>query len=98
MASETESPHPPNVRRPKAKSSFVVPQSISFVASREPVLPPKFASLIEVLHLPVCHLDWGQGCWPFFQPLTTEALGGKPHYLGEDWAFSHRLLQIGISR
>ncbi len=53
--------------------------------------------LIEELKLPLCNLDWGRGCWPFFQPLITEAVGGKPHYLGEDWAFSYRLRQIGVT-
>jgi len=53
--------------------------------------------MIERLHLPLCNLDWGRGCWPFFQPLIAEAGGGRPHYLGEDWAFSHRLRQVGIT-
>lgn len=53
--------------------------------------------MIEALHLPLCNLDWGRGCWPFFQPLITDAVGGLPHYLGEDWAFSHRLRQVGIT-
>ena len=58
---------------------------------------PALRLMIEHLHLPLCNLDWGRGCWPFFQPLITEAVGGKPHYLGEDWAFSHRLRQVGIT-
>ena len=53
--------------------------------------------MIDELNLPLCNLDWGRGCWPFFQPMITEAVGGKPHYLGEDWAFSHRLHQVGIT-
>lgn len=53
--------------------------------------------LIDELNLPLCNLDWGRGNWPFFQPMIIDATSGKPHYLGEDWAFSHRLNQIGIT-
>lgn len=53
--------------------------------------------MIEVLHLPLCNLDWGRDCWPSFQPLITEAIGGEPHYLGEDRAFGHGLPQVGIT-
>ena len=56
-----------------------------------------FRRLVAELELPLCNLDWGRGCWPFFQPLITEAVEGRPHYLGEDWAFSHRLRQVGIT-
>jgi len=56
-----------------------------------------FRRLIAELNLPLCNLDWGRGCWPFFQPMIAEAVGGRPHYLGEDWAFSHRLRQVGIT-
>lgn len=53
--------------------------------------------LITELKLPLCNLDWGRGCWPFFQPMITDNASGHPHYLGEDWAFSHRLRQVGIT-
>ena len=53
--------------------------------------------MISELHLPLCNLDWGRGCWPFFLPLIVENVSGNPHYLGEDWAFSHRLRQVGIT-
>jgi len=53
--------------------------------------------IIAGLDLPLCNLDWGRGCWPFFLPLISTRPGGHPHYLGEDWAFSHRLRQVGIT-
>jgi len=56
-----------------------------------------FRRLIAELKLPLCNLDWGRGCWPFFQPMIIEPAGGNPHYLGENWAFSHRLRQVGIT-
>jgi len=34
--------------------------------------------------------------WPFFLPLVVPHGPGTWHYLGEDWAFSHRLAQIGV--
>lgn len=49
--------------------------------------------MITVLKLPLCNTKWGKGIWPFFQPLITE----DNHYLGEDWAFSYRLHQIGVT-
>ncbi|HEX4607865.1 MAG TPA: class I SAM-dependent methyltransferase [Urbifossiella sp.] len=48
------------------------------------------------LALPLCNTHWGRGVWPFFQPLVVPQGEGKWHYLGEDWAFSHRLAQIGV--
>ena len=55
-----------------------------------------FRTMIATLGLPHCNLKWGKGVWPFFQPLVVPHPEGF-HYLGEDWAFSHRLGQIGIT-
>jgi glycosyltransferase involved in cell wall biosynthesis len=53
--------------------------------------------MIEELGLPLCNTDWGRGEWPFFQPTVVETEKGGHHYLGEDWAFSHRLGRIGVT-
>jgi len=53
--------------------------------------------LIEELDLPHCNTHWGRGDWPFFQPAVVPQGDGRRHYLGEDWAFSHRLAQIGLT-
>jgi hypothetical protein len=53
--------------------------------------------MIERLDLPLCNTTWGRGFWPFFQPVVVAAGEGVHHYLGEDWAFSHRLSQIGVT-
>jgi hypothetical protein len=52
--------------------------------------------MIAELRLPLCNTHWGQGVWPFFLPLVVPQGPGKWHYLAEDWAFSHRLAQIGV--
>jgi hypothetical protein len=52
--------------------------------------------MIPELKLPLCNTKWGRGVWPFFYPLII-ADDGDLHYLAEDWAFSHRLRQIGIT-
>ena len=51
--------------------------------------------MIAELGLPLCNARWGRGEWPFFQPTIVPDPNGH-HYLGEDWAFSHRLGQIGV--
>ncbi len=53
--------------------------------------------MITELKLPLCNTHWGRGVWPFFQPMIIPHGEGKFHYLGEDWAFSHRCGQIGIT-
>lgn len=53
--------------------------------------------MIEVLQLPLCNTQWGRGVWPFFLPCILPQGNGQFHYLGEDWSFSHRLQQIGIT-
>ena len=52
--------------------------------------------MIVELQLPLCNTHWGRGVWPFFLPLVVSHGPDKWHYLGEDWAFSHRLSQIGV--
>ncbi len=52
--------------------------------------------MIEELKLPKCNTQWGRGVWPFFMPLIIPK-GAGLHYLPEDWAFSHRLREIGIT-
>ncbi len=53
--------------------------------------------MIEALDLPLCNTHWGRGVWPFFQPSVVPRGDGGRQYLGEDWAFSHRLAQIGVT-
>ncbi len=53
--------------------------------------------LIAELKLPLCNTHWGRGVWPFFLPLIVPHGPEKLHYLGEDWAFSYRLSQIGVT-
>jgi predicted O-methyltransferase YrrM len=53
--------------------------------------------MIAELQLPLCNTHWGRGVWPFFLPLVVPHGPGKCHYLGEDWAFSHRLGQMGVT-
>jgi predicted O-methyltransferase YrrM len=53
--------------------------------------------MIAGLRLPLCNTHWGRGVWPFFMPMMVPHGLGKLHYLGEDWAFSHRLGQIGVT-
>jgi hypothetical protein len=53
--------------------------------------------MIAELRLPLCNTHWGRGVWPFFLPLIVPHGPSKMHYLGEDWAFSYRLGQIGVT-
>jgi hypothetical protein len=53
--------------------------------------------MIADLNMPLCNTHWGRGVWPFFQPLIIPHGPGKWHYLGEDWSFSYRLAQIGVT-
>ena len=53
--------------------------------------------VIAELELPACNTGWGRRDWPFFLPMAAPMPDGSYHYLGEDWAFSHRLRQIGIT-
>ncbi len=53
--------------------------------------------MIEELRLPLCNTHWCRGVWPFFMPMIVPHETNKLHYLAEDWAFSHRLHQIGVT-
>jgi hypothetical protein len=53
--------------------------------------------MITQLQMPLCNTHWGRGVWPFFQPLIVPQGPGKWHYLAEDWAFSYRLSQMGVT-
>jgi glycosyltransferase involved in cell wall biosynthesis len=53
--------------------------------------------MIEELKLPLCNTKWGQGNWPFFWPMIVPHEEERLHYLGEDWSFSYRLRQIGVT-
>ena len=53
--------------------------------------------MIDELKLPLCH--WGpiKDFYPFFLPLCVPDGRGGTRYLTEDYSFSHRLHQIGIT-
>ena len=53
--------------------------------------------MIDELKLPLCH--WGpvKGIYPFFLPLCVPDGRGGTRYLTEDYSFSHRLQQIGVT-
>ena len=53
--------------------------------------------MVAELGLPLCDARWGRGHWPFFQPIVVPDPPAGHHYLGEDWAFSHRLGLIGVT-
>lgn len=53
--------------------------------------------MIDELGLPLCNTGTGRGTWPFFQPTIIPDHEGGLLYLGEDWAFSHRLSLIGVT-
>jgi hypothetical protein len=53
--------------------------------------------MIAELRLPLCNTLWGRGVWPFFMPVIVPQGKDKVHYLAEDWAFSYRLGQIGVT-
>jgi hypothetical protein len=53
--------------------------------------------MIEKLRLPLCNTVWNRGMWPFFLSMIVPQGEGKFHYLGEDWSFSYRLSQVGVT-
>jgi hypothetical protein len=53
--------------------------------------------MIDVLKLPECHWGSVKGIYPFFLPLCVADGRGATRYLTEDYSFSHRLAQIGIT-
>ena len=56
---------------------------------------PSIAELDGIL--PDFREHWGRGVWPFFMPLIVPHAKDKVHYLAEDWAFSYRLAQVGVT-
>lgn len=53
--------------------------------------------MIEELKLPECHWGKVKGIYPFFLPLCVPDGRGGTRYLTEDFSFSHRLAQIGVT-
>jgi hypothetical protein len=53
--------------------------------------------MIAELKLPVCQFGSIKGIYPFFLPLCVPDGRGGTRYLTEDYSFSHRLHQIGIT-
>ena len=65
-----------------------------------------YEAIRDKLQLPLCNTRFGRGVWPFFQPLAVPLNGsdvaetsGPPshHYLTEDYAFSYRARQAGLT-
>jgi hypothetical protein len=67
--------------------------SAGFLAIRAEVLH----EMIRRLSLPRCHFGALRGIYPFFLPLCVPDGRGGTRYLTEDYAFSHRLSQIGVT-
>lgn len=53
--------------------------------------------MVEELGLPLCNTKWGRGVYPFFLPMIVPHPQEGFHYLGEDWSFSRRLEQVGVT-
>ena len=53
--------------------------------------------MIDELKLPECHWGTIKGIYPFFLPLCVPDGRGGTRYLTEDFSFSHRLAQIGVT-
>ena len=53
--------------------------------------------MIDELKLPQCHYDVTKGIFPFFLPLCVPDGRGGTRYLTEDYSFSHRVNQLGIT-
>jgi glycosyltransferase involved in cell wall biosynthesis len=53
--------------------------------------------MIKELSLPECHFGAIKRIYPFFLPLTVPDGRGGTRYLTEDYSFSHRLRQIGVT-
>ncbi len=52
--------------------------------------------MIDRFKFPLCNTAFGKGFWPFFQPMIVP-VGDGYRYLGEDWSFSERCRQIGVT-
>lgn len=61
------------------------------------IRPEALHRMIEGLQLPRCHFGAMKGIYPFFLPLCVPDGRGGTRYLTEDYSFSHRLGQIGIT-
>ncbi|CAN5905145.1 hypothetical protein BH23PLA1_BH23PLA1_14530 [soil metagenome] len=97
--------------KPALSSSFSPgTASVNFGAASPGLYPLQYAAagflrihtnvlrrMIERLALPLCNTHAGEGLWPFFLPIVLPQKDGSHRYLAEDWAFSHRLTQIGIT-
>jgi hypothetical protein len=55
-----------------------------------------YASIVEKLALPTCNAQFGTPLVPYYQPLVKQTDDGA-WYLSEDFAFSERARQAGIS-
>jgi hypothetical protein len=53
--------------------------------------------MIAELGLPECHFGATKRIYPFFLPLAVPDGRGRMRYLTEDYSFSHRLHQIGVT-
>lgn len=53
--------------------------------------------MIDELQMPECHWGTIKGIYPFFLPLCVPDGRGGTRYLTEDYSFSHRLAQIGVT-
>jgi hypothetical protein len=67
--------------------------SAGFLRIRTEVL----RQMIDELALPLCHWGAVKGIYPFFLPVCVPDGRGGTRYLTEDYSFSHRLQQIGIT-
>jgi hypothetical protein len=83
-----------------ADIGFDAGDALRLLARPEPVVAGIYVhnkGMIRQLELPECH--WGsiKGIYPFFLPLCVADGRGGTRYLTEDYSFSHRLSQIGIT-
>jgi hypothetical protein len=53
--------------------------------------------MIDQLKLQECHWGTIKGIYPFFQPMSVPDGRGGLRYLTEDYSFSHRLAEIGVT-
>jgi hypothetical protein len=79
---------------PDAPSSYPLKYAATgFLRIRAEVL----RLMIERLNMPRVNTRWGRGLWTFFHSIIIPTGDNEYHYLGEDWSFSHRLAQIGVT-
>ncbi len=58
---------------------------------------PVLERMIKELSLPECHFGATKRIYPFFLPIYVPDGRGGMRYLTEDYSFSHRLYQIGVT-